>query len=116
MNALLDLAARWRADADLLRNHGAIEAATTTDLHAEQVIEAVERAEDEELTLQEATTASGFARRTPRGKLASGEIPNAGRKNAPRIRRGDLPMRAKAKQADSFSAAAEVKSILGGPA
>ena len=116
MNALLDLAARWRADADLLRNHGAIEAATTTDLHAEQVIEAVERAEDEELTLAQGSVESHYAVRTLRQKVASGEIPNAGKKNAPRIRRGDLPKRVGSRSADAFDASAAAQSILGGPA
>ena len=113
MNPLLALAARWREEAGLLRGYGASEAAATAELHAQQVIEAVKRAEDEELTLEEAATASGFARRTLRGKVASGEIPNVGRKGAPRIRRGDLPVQARSKKGSDFDASAEASSILG---
>ena len=112
-DSLLDLAAGWVKDARFLREHGASEAAATTEKHAEQLTEAVKRAEDEALTLEEAATASGYARRTLREKVSTGEIPNAGEKGRPRIRRGDLPRRVKSKKADSFDATTEAQEILG---
>ena len=115
-DSLLDLAAGWVKDAKFLRGYGASEAAATAELHAQQVIDAVKRAEDEELTLKEAAAESNYATRTLREKVAAGEIPNVGRKNAPRIRRGDLPMRTKPKGRSDFDASSEVRSILGGTA
>ena len=115
-DSLLDLANGWIKDAKFLREHGASEAATTSEKHAREVVEAVKQAEDEELTLDEAAAASGYARRTLREKVSSGEIPNAGRKNAPRIRRGDLPKRVGSRSADAFDASAAAQTILGGPA
>ena len=113
-DSLLDLAAGWREDADLLRNHGAVEAATTSELHARQVINAVERAEDERLTVPEAALESGFAERTIRQQIAERKLENVGAKGRPRVRRGDLPMRAKSKKGSDFDAATEARQILGG--
>ena len=116
-DALLDLAAGWVEDAKVLREHGASEAATTSEKHAREVVEAVKLAEDEVLTLAEAAAESGYARRTIRQKIQMGQIPNIGKKNAPRIRRGDLPKRAgSVKKADSFDASSEAQSILGASA
>ncbi len=112
MNALLDLAAGWRKDADLLRNHGAVEAAVTSEKHAREVIEAVKRAEGEHLTLAESATASGYSKRRLSELIADETIPNVGRKGAPRIRRGDLPRKAKA-PSNGFDAGAEARTIMG---
>ena len=46
---------------------------------------------DEALTLDEAARESGYSAEHLRHQLAAGEIPQAGRRGAPRIRRGDLP-------------------------
>jgi hypothetical protein len=112
VKALLDLAARWREEAGLLRGYGASEAATAAELHAQQVVEAVKRAEDEELTLEEAAVASGYSKRRLSELIADGTIPNVGRKGAPRIRRADLPRKAKA-PSNGFDAGAEVRAIMG---
>ena len=112
MNALLDLVSEWRETAALLRDHGAIEAAQTTEKLASEVVEAVKRAEDEELTLAEAAAASGYAKRTIRQKIAEGKLENVGRKNAPRIRRGDLPKRTKSEKRTDFDATAEARSVM----
>lgn len=114
MKALLDLAAGWRKDADLLRNHGASEAAATTELHAQQVLDAVAQAEDEELSLAESASASGYSKRRLSELLADGTIPNAGRTGAPRIKRKHLPMRANSKKRSDFDASSEARAILGG--
>lgn len=49
---------------------------------------------DEELTLQESVEESGYSYSTLQRKVASGEIPNAGTKGAPRIKRKHLPRKA----------------------
>ena len=111
-DSLLDLANVWIKDAKFLREHGASEAAVTSEKHAREVVKAVSEAEDETLTLAEAAAESGYARRTIRQKVATGEIPNVGRKNAPRIRRGDLPRKAGA-ASNGFDAGAEARAITG---
>ncbi len=116
MKTLLDLAARWREEAGLLRGYGASEAGAAAELHAQQLTEAIEEAEHEELTLDEAARASHYSKRRLREMVADGTIPNAGRKGAPRIKRKDLPKRTKSKKADSFDASTEAHLILGGSA
>ena len=80
--------------------------------HAQELTEAVSRTESETLTLDQAATESGYAKRTLRQKLAKGEIVNAGRRNAPRIRRGDLPSRRRSGGTDAFDPTAEAHGIL----
>ena len=116
MNTLLNLAARWREEADLLRGYGASEAGAAAELHAQQLTEAIEEAEHEELTLGEAARASHYSKRRLRELVADGSIPNVGRKGAPRIKRKDLPKRAKSKKGSDFDASTEARSILGGMA
>ena len=112
MNTLLKLASRWKEEADLLRGYGAEEAATATEKHAREVIGAVKRAEDEALTLTEAAAESGFSKRRLRELVSLGEIPNMGRKGAPRIRRADLPRKAKV-ASNGFDPGAEARFIVG---
>ena len=113
MNALPDLAARWREEAGLLRGYGASEAAATAELHAQQVIEAVKRAEDEELTLEEAAVASGYSKRRLSELIKEGTLSNVGARGRPRLRRGDLPRRGgSVKKADGFNATAEARSVM----
>jgi hypothetical protein len=57
---------------------------------AEELEAAVREWELETLTLDQAAEESPFKRDTLRKKVGSGEIPNAGTKGSPRIRRGDL--------------------------
>ena len=113
--SLLGLAAGWVEDAKFLREHGASEAATTSEKHAREVVEAVKRAEDEVLTLAEAAKESNYSKRRLREFLADGRVLNMGRRNAPRIARRDLPMRGKPSRSDSFDASAEAQNILGEP-
>lgn len=113
MERLLLLVDRWLDEAAFLRRHGAVEAAATTELNARQLEEAIRSAEDETLTLSEAAAASGYAKRTLREKVAKGEIPNAGRKHAPRVRRGDLPKRASLANGSDFDAQAHARRIAG---
>jgi hypothetical protein len=112
MNALLKLVSRWREEADLLRGYGAEEAATATEKHAREVVEALKRAEDASLTLAESSKESGYSKRRLSEMVAEGKIPNIGRRGSPRLRRGDLPMKPKGAP-DGFDAAAEARSVMG---
>ena len=75
MNALLKLVSRWREEADLLRGYGADGAATATEKHAREVIEAVKRAEDEALTLTEAAAESNYSKRRLRELVSTVPLP-----------------------------------------
>ena len=52
--------------------------------------------ESDALTLAKAALASGYWAEHLRHLIARGELQNAGRRGAPRVRRGDLPRKAKA--------------------
>jgi hypothetical protein len=107
------LAERWAADAELLESHGALQAAATCRRHAGELLAVLESAEDERLTLAEASRASGYSAERLRHMLADGTIPNAGRKHAPRVRRGDLPRKPSAGRSN-FDPSAAAARILGG--
>ena len=95
-----------------LREYGQKAAAKVAELHAMQLREALRAASDESLTLAEAAAESGYSKRRLRELVPEGSVPNAGRKGAPRIRRGDLPRKAKA-ASDGFDAGAEARAIMG---
>ncbi|HUF69828.1 MAG TPA: hypothetical protein VMM79_14385 [Longimicrobiales bacterium] len=89
-----ELAMAWRERAGLLERHGAVEAAATCRELAAELTDALKEVADELLTLTEAATESGYSPRRLRELIAEGAIPQAGRKGAPRIRRGSLPRKA----------------------
>ena len=93
---LAELAAQWLTDAALLDEHGADQAAATARRHAGQLESALKEAADEELTLADAVRESGYFARWLRELVSEGAIPNAGEKGRPRIRRSDLPRKARA--------------------
>lgn len=101
----------WRARAAELEPFASGAAAAFRQA-ADELEEAIRQAEDAELTLAEASRESGLAQRTLRLKVASGVIPNAGRKGAPRIRRRDLPRRAGS--GGGWDADSHVRAIVGG--
>ena len=106
------LADQWEADAKKLREYGQESAANVAELHAHQLREALRAAGDEALTLAESAAESGYSKRRLRELVAQGSVPNAGRKGAPRIRRADLPRKAKS-TANGFDAGAEARAIIG---
>jgi hypothetical protein len=101
---------RWRADSEVLRRNGCETAAQALEARASE-LEAVLRNEAAEtLTLRQAAQESGYSHERLRHLIAAGDIANAGRKGAPRIRRADLPRKAQAKAVsggsfDAFAAA-----------
>jgi hypothetical protein len=108
-----DLIARWRSEAELLRRYGDERGAHVCGLHAEELEQAAAALADEPLTLAAAAAESGYSERRLRELLAEGAIPNAGRRHAPRIRRGDLPRKPGATHVDSaYDPAADARSLL----
>lgn len=108
-----DLAAFWRARAGDLRPY-APAAAQAFERAAAELEGALRDAADEPLTLAEASAESGYSERRLRELVATGDIPQAGRKHAPRIRRGDLPRRAGAgKGPESYDPVGDAASLMG---
>ena len=75
--------------------------------------EAVRQAEDETLTLDQASVESGYSKRRLRELVASGEICNAGKKGAPRIRRVDLPRKSASNGLGGYDVAADADRLAG---
>ena len=88
---LTDLAGQWTAAATSLARWGDDRGATILRQCATELDAAAREHENELLTIAQAAPESGYSRDHLRALVASGEIPNAGRKGSPRIRRGDLP-------------------------
>lgn len=102
MNTLLALSESWRQRATELRTWADAEgAARSLEACAAELEAAVTAARDQELTLAEASTESGYSERRLRELVSEGAIPNAGRKGRPRIRRGDLPRKPGGRPAES---------------
>jgi hypothetical protein len=113
VNPLAALAAGWRTDAETLDGYGAVEAAAACRRHADELDAALREAEAEELTLAQAVEVSGYSERRLRELATAGEIPNVGRKGAPRFRRGDLPKRTtKSTPASGYDPAADARSLI----
>jgi hypothetical protein len=86
---------RWRAEAEILRRRGAQSQADAL-LSCAVELEEFERAcALEALSLEQASAESGFSYSALQKMLAEGELPNAGRKGKPLVRRGDLPRKAR---------------------
>ena len=86
-----DLAARWRAEIDVLRKRGAEAVAAAVESCADELEQSLREAALEALTLSEAAEESGYSKSHLSRLIATDRLPNAGRRNAPRVKRGDLP-------------------------
>lgn len=102
----LDLVARLKgiSRSEVLRRGIARESAAELDA-------ALRGAADTELTLDQAASESGYSKRRLRELIASEDLPNAGRKGAPRIRRRDLPRKPRP-AADGFDDDAEARKLV----
>lgn len=88
---LADLAKRWSAEATSLARWGDDRGATILRQCATELDAEARAHDDEELTITAASAASGYSCDHLRALVAGGEIPNAGRKGSPLIRRRDVP-------------------------
>lgn len=86
-----ELVVEWRQRAACYRADNVEPAATIYTRVADELERAIATAADETLTLAEAALESGMHPDTLRHLVAAGKLANAGRRGAPRIRRGDLP-------------------------
>ena len=87
------LAQKYRETEALLRKCGAEEHANREALRAEDVLREADQWLNEPLTLREAAETSGYSYASLQSLVRSGELPNAGEKGRPRVRRRDLPRR-----------------------
>ncbi len=81
----------WREEAALFRRRGQDALAALAESYAEDLEAWWDEYWCEELDLQQAATESGYPVNTLGRMVREGRIENAGRKNAPRIKRSDLP-------------------------
>jgi hypothetical protein len=110
-----ELATRWREDAETFDRYGDEQLAKVCRTHADDLEAALRSADDDALDLASAARESGLSIDRLRHKVAAGELPNAGRKGKPLIRRGDLPVKRQA-GSSAFDAAGVARSLLRGPA
>ena len=90
-----NLPAEWRAEAESFQEHGVEPAARAYERCARQLEESLMAEGGERLTLGEAAEESGYSTDHLGRLIREEKIPNAGRANAPRIRRADLPIKPK---------------------
>ena len=88
---LSELVSRWTDEASALERWGDARGATILRTCATELDVAAREHEEAPLTIQQAVEESGYSADHLRALVTSGEIPNAGRKGSPRIRRRDLP-------------------------
>ena len=89
-----DLTARWREEATLLRSRGAEVQAAVLEQCAAELATAIRECESEVLSLEKASVISGYSADHLGRLIREGKLPNAGRPNAPRLLRRDVPRKA----------------------
>lgn len=96
-----DLLARWRTEAELFERRGLHEAAELTYSLSDELEAEVRELREGTVNLTEGAKLSGYSADTLGQMVRDGRIPNAGRKNAPRIRLVDLPRKPGCGEGDS---------------
>jgi hypothetical protein len=87
---------RWLTRRDELRRlHALVDGATLCDELLAELDRLGDDAANELLSLQRAAAESGYSADHLGRLLRDGKLANAGRVNSPRIRRGDLPIKAR---------------------
>jgi hypothetical protein len=90
-SAIHALAQRWHEEAVLLQSRGAGCQAAVLVSVADELEGTVTEWLTQGLTLAQAAQESGYSREHLGRLIREGTLPNAGRPNAPRVRRRDLP-------------------------
>jgi hypothetical protein len=75
---------------------------------------AMREIEHQTLTLEEAARESGYHSDSLRHMLAAGQLPNAGRRGAPRIARKDLPRLAGKVKSSAYDPGADALRLVAG--
>ena len=84
----------WRARAQQMQDWGSGEdLARAWELAAIELEQSLRQQQDETLNLKDAARESGYSADHLGELVREGMIPNVGRRNAPRIRRADLPIK-----------------------
>ncbi len=91
LSPLRELADRWQEEAERYERDGAlVRADALLRRMASELTEALDRWWLEELTLEQAAEEGGRSYDTIQRRVATGDLPNVGRKHRPRVRRADL--------------------------
>jgi hypothetical protein len=90
---LRQLADNWRTEAERLRQLEAAGQAAAFEQLANELEATLATWETSSLTIREASEHSGYTEAHLRRLVRRGHIPNAGRKNSPRICRRDVPVK-----------------------
>ncbi len=93
LSPLQSLAASWRSEAELFRRRGLGECARLMESVAEDLDARLREWELEALSLEAAAEESGYCYSSLQQKIAKGELPNAGERGSPKVRRCDLPLK-----------------------
>ncbi len=97
-----ELVAKWEERAkELRRLHAHVDGAVLCEEALKDFTEVLESEERELLSLRDAAALSGYSEDHLSRLIRDGTVPNAGRRGAPRVRRGDLPKRAGSRVAAS---------------
>ena len=113
MRALHSLAECWLSTAETLESALDERGAALYRHLAAELQEALREAADEVLTLSEASSESGYSASRLRHMLASGDLPQAGVKGKPRVRRGDLPSKPQRHGQPTTDIEREANAVLG---
>jgi hypothetical protein len=96
-----ELVEQWRDEAEFFRRRGQEALAGMAESYAAELETTLQEHAMEELTLQEATQESGYSYSALQKMVANSELQNVGEKHRPRVRRCDLPRKAKRASRDS---------------
>jgi len=91
--AVQELVPTWRSRAELLRRHGAIEAAETAIVLAEELETVLASEGGELLKLRAAARLSGYSEDYLARLIKRGALRDYGRPHAPRVRRDEVPIK-----------------------
>jgi hypothetical protein len=98
---LIALVTAWCSDAERLSEYFGLDQHARLMQRMASELEAALRADaDDLLNLRRAAQETGYSEDHLGRLVAEGKLPNAGRKHAPRIRRGDLPEKTGARAPD----------------
>ncbi len=102
----------WCDRAAQLRRWGAEGPARAFEEAAAELEAALRAAADEALTLAEAAAESGYSERRLRELIHDGELPQAGQRGRPRVRRADLPRKSGRRSAGAYDPVADARELL----